>query len=126
MGSNFVDCINLKEFDLVNINRDIKRNFIININDLLSNCESLVEIDFSSLIISRENINISNMKKTFKKWKQLSSIDFSLFNLSNVYYLSEAFYGCISLISIDLSKVNFTLAYYMDKMFYECSNLISI
>ena len=66
------------------------------------------------------------MQRTFKNCRNLTSVDFSFLDLSEVFDFTEALYGCASLRSIDLEVHAFIGAYYMDKMFYGCTNVENI
>ena len=66
---------------------------------------------------------LTNTSFMFYNCSALESIDLSLFNTTNVKYMSDMFSGCSSLKSINLSLFNTTNVTNMSWMFYDCSSL---
>ena len=58
--------------------------------------------------------------------KYINSIDFSSFNLSNIYDMSHLFEGCTSLESVTFGNFDASQVIDMSKMFYGCSIIKSI
>jgi surface protein len=66
------------------------------------------------------------MNKMFFGCKNLTSLDVSSFDTSNVTDMDEMFWGCESLTILDVSNFNTSNITYMYKMFYNCANLKTI
>ena len=122
LSGAFADCINLEEFIISNVNTECN----LTMENTFINCHSLQNIDFSPFFNLKESTLVSNMFQTFKNCSNLTSVNFSLLDLSEAFDFTESFSGCTSLISINFSSQSFTKAYYMDKMFYGCINLENI
>ena len=85
-------------------------------------CTELTSIDLSKFNTS----NVTNMIYMFSSCSGLTSIDLSKFNTSNVTNMSYMFYYCTGLTSIDLSKFNTSNVTNMSYMFADCERLTSI
>lgn len=62
----------------------------------------------------------------FSGCSNLTSLDLSNFNTSNVWYLSSMFRGCSSLTSLDIKNFITSNVRGMDQMFYDCSSLTNL
>ena len=60
---------------------------------------------------------------SFRDWKELRTVDLSMFSTSPVMEFNSMFAGCINLESVNLSSFNTSNAYYFPAMFQECRNL---
>lgn len=60
---------------------------------------------------------------SFRDWKELRTVDLSMFSTSPVMEFNSMFSGCINLESVNLSNFDTSNAYYFSGMFSECRNL---
>ena len=91
-------------------------------SSMFSGCSNITEINFTNFD-SSQVIDMSNM---FGCCSSLSYIDFTNFDTSQVIDMSKMFYCCSSLSSLDLSYFDGSQIDDMDKMFFGCSSLISL
>ena len=70
--------------------------------------------------------NIDNCKFMFNKCINITEIDLSSFNTSNVNFMQNMFYGCSSLTSLNLANFNTLKVTDMSSMFALCSSLTSL
>jgi len=98
------------------------KNKLTNINNLFSECSSLISIDLSNF----NTQNLKNMGSIFYGCSSLKDINLSNFNTKNVIDMNSLFYGCSSLIKIDLSNFSTQNVTDMNSMFYGCSSLKEI
>ena len=105
-------------------------NFVIliwnsNINDchsMFSGCSQITEIDLSNFN-SSEITSISSM---FEGCTKLQYINFTNFGTSKVINMADTFMHCWKLVSIDLSGFDTSKVENMKYMFYSCSSLVSL
>lgn len=83
---------------------------------------NLTSIDFTNLDTS----NVTDMIFMFYNCRSLTSLDLSGFNTQNVTIMSSMFCGCSKLTSLDLSSFNTQNVTHMGSMFYDCSSLTSL
>ena len=120
MNNMFSNCTSL-------INANLSKLYIQNnyyslyMNNFFSNCKALLYIDLSNVFISSSQFEMKNM---FSQCSLLTSVDFTKFNSSSEKNMSNIFYKCISLKSIDLSTL--TKINSLDNSFSGCSSLKSI
>ena len=102
---------------------DSNRKIPLNANsrEMFANCTNLTTIDCSAFDTS----NVTNMCGMFFACNT-TSLDLSSFNTSNVTDMSMMFYMCRNLTSLDLSNFNTTNVTDMSMMFCECRNLTSL
>ena len=102
---------------------DSNRKIPLNANsrEMIANCTNLTSIDCSAFDTS----NVTNMCGMFFACNT-TSLDLSSFNTSNVTDMSMMFYMCRNLTSLDLSNFNTTNVTDMSMMFCECRNLTSL
>jgi surface protein len=62
----------------------------------------------------------------FRGCSDITEIDFSNFNTSNVTIMQRMFFDCSSLTSLNLSNFNTSQVTRMNGMFYKCSSLTSL
>lgn len=72
------------------------------------------------------NIGDGNMANMFYNCNNLSSIDLSSFNTSNVKNMANMFYNCKKLVSLDVSNFDTSKVTNMSSLFIGCGNLTSI
>ena len=102
---------------------DSNRKIPLNANsrEMFANCTNLTSIDCSAFDTS----NVTNMCGMFFACNT-TSLDLSSFNTSNVTDMSMMFYMCRNLTSLDLSNFNTTNVTDMSMMFTSCENLTSL
>ena len=105
-----------------NIVELIWKNNINNCSYMFSKCSNITEIDLSNFNTS----NVEFMQSMFSDCSSLISLNLSNFNTSKVKRLDSMFYKCSSLISLNLSNFDTSKVYSMGYMFYYCSSLTSL
>ena len=85
-------------------------------------CKNLTEIDLSSFDTS----NVINMSGMFSQCNNLTKINLSSLDTSNVINMNCMFFGCNSLTNIDLSSFDTTNVTNMRGMLSQCKNLTNI
>jgi surface protein len=83
---------------------------------------NVTSIDLSALDTS----NVTNMSAMFSYCSSLTSLDVSKFDTSQVTDMSSMFGGCSSLTSLDVSKFNTSEVTNMNSMFSFCDSLTSL
>ena len=91
-------------------------------NLLFSNCRNLTSVDLTGLDTS----NVASMQYMFSNCSSLTSIDLTGLDTSNVTDMYEMFSHCSSLISIDLTGLDTSSVTYMTDMFSGCNALTDI
>ena len=99
----------------------IWNNEINNSDYIFYKCLNITEIDLSNFNTSQ----VTSMNHMFDGCASLNSInlDLSKFNTTKVTSMSSLFNNCISLTSLNLSNFNTSNVINMDFMFYNCLNL---
>lgn len=90
--------------------------------DLFWGCKNLTSVDLSNLDTS----NVTNMSDMFSGCASLETIDLSGLNTDNVTNMNGMFGGCASLETIDLSGLNTGNVTDMNSMFAGCISLRTI
>ena len=85
-------------------------------------CSNLTTLDVSKFDTS----NVTDMKGMFYGCSSLTSLDLSSFDTSNVTNLSAMFYGCSNLTNINISSFRTPKLERMAGMFFNCSSLASL
>ena len=85
-------------------------------------CKNITEINLSNFDASQ----ITNMGRIFSFCSSSTSIDLSNFNTSKVQYMNGMFSGCSSLTSLDLSNFDTSQVENISGMFSSCLSLTSI
>ena len=85
-------------------------------------CSDITEIDLSNF----DNSQVTMMAYMFDGCSQLSSINFSNFKTSKVTNMFSMFNSCIQLSSLNLSNFDTSQVTHMGFMFYYCSQLFSL
>ena len=97
-------------------------NNINNCINIFRQCEDITEIDLSNFDTSE----VTDMSSMFYGCSSLKSLELSSFDTSNVANMWGMFYNCSSLSSLNLSNFNTSHVTNMLHMFYGCSSLSSI
>ena len=97
-------------------------NEITNCENMFYECKDITEMDLSNF----DSSNVNGMTGMFRGCSSLTSINLFNFDTSQVIFMGQIFYGCSSLTSLDLSSFNFTNVEHTDNMFNGCSSLTSI
>ena len=120
----FIQCKNLNKIE--NIGR-LDTKDTTDMGYMFYNCTSLKSLDVTSLDVSNFNIsNVTDIGGMFYYCSSLTSIDVSSFNTSNVTNMGGMFYNCSSLTSMDVSSFNTGNVTNMSGMFNSCTSLTSI
>ena len=82
----------------------------------------MTSIDLSALDTSE----VTDMRNMFQYNESLTNLDLSNFDTSQVTNMSRMFYYCRSLTSLDVSRFDTSNVVDMSDMFYECSKLTSL
>ena len=99
----------------------VKVKFHDNSNSLFYWCENLTNIDFSNVDTS----NVTDMMSMFEQCAGLTTLDLSNFNTSNVTDMSYMFDGCSNLQAIYVSNLwNISNVTSSDYMFNGCNSLV--
>ena len=96
-----------------------------NINDcgyMFYKCSNITEINLSKYNTS----NVTKMNNMLNDCLSLTSLDLSNFNTSLVTNMKFMFSGCSSLTSLDLSNFDISLVTNLDSMFRGCTSLTSL
>ena len=92
------------------------------LNNMFSGCYNITEIDLSNFNTSQ----VTNMHSMFFGCSSLISMDLSNFDTSQVRDMSCMFFGCTNLTSLNLSNFDTSHVNFMHSMFRGCSSLISL
>ena len=98
----------------------IFENKIKSCEDLFYNLSNITEIDLSNFDTSE----VTSMSNMFSYCINLTKIKFGNMITSSVQNMNRMFYGCSKLMTIDLSKFDTSKVTSMDFMFAGCSNLV--
>ena len=91
-------------------------------SQMFYNSINITEIDLSNCDIS----NVYNIDSMFYGCSKLKSVKLNNLNTLQVISMNYFFYGCESLKSIDISELDTSNVLYMNSMFEGCKNLTSI
>ena len=95
---------------------------INNLSNLFYSCSNITKIDFTNFDFS----NIATMEGLFNGCSSLTSIEFGTFKSGNVKNMSYMFNDCISLKSLNLSNFKTSNVIDVQYMFHNCSSLTSL
>ena len=118
----FAQCENLTEVSGDNLVTNRTFEKTTSMSHMFSSCSNLTSLDVSKFNTS----NVTTMSGMFSSCSNLTSLDVSKFNTSNVTTMSGMFSSCSNLTSLDVSKFNTSKVTDMSGMFYNCSNLTSL
>lgn len=104
------------------ISAKVKVNGMTNASRMFLECENLTNIDFSEFDTS----NVGSMNDMFNGCSSLISLDLSGFDTSSVRRAYSMFKDCSSLTSLDLSGFDTSRMNNMRSMFEGCCSLVSI
>ena len=90
--------------------------------NLFRQCSNITEIDLSYFNTSQ----VINMTRMFSYCTSLTSLNLSYFDTTQVINMEYVFYNCISLTSLNLSNFNTSKVLSMHGMFYKCSSLTTL
>ena len=100
----------------------IWKNKLTNCNSMFRGTRDITEIDLSQF----DSSDVDNIKYMFYNCISLQSINLDNFNTGNVESMEYMFYNCIFLQSINLDNFNTSNAENMEYMFYNCRSLTSL
>ena len=92
---------------------------IISCNGMFYGCSDITEIDLSNFNTS----NVYNMQSMFRDCSSLTSLNLSYFDTSKVTMMNAMFFRCSSLTSLNLSSFDTSKVKFINDMFNGCSNL---
>ena len=95
-------------------------------NYTIDNIKSLQLENGTKQFILVWNHNLTNCSKMFKDSANISKIEFSDFETSEVSDMSELFDGCNNLVSLNLSNFETSKVTNVSKMFKGCSKILSL
>lgn len=90
--------------------------------DVFSGCSNISALDVSNWDVSQ----VTSMRSMFDYCQKITSLDVSNWNTSNVTNMSYMFSQCNSLVSLDISNWNTSKVTTMTGMFRQCSSLKTI
>ena len=99
------------------------------INNVSQTDKSKIKFDLNSEINNITivwNSKLKNITQMFSGLSNITFIDFSNFDSSDVKYMSNIFYNCSSLVSLNLTNFNTSLVTDMSNVFNGCSSLIEL
>ena len=100
----------------------IFNTILTDIKEMFLYCQDLTYLDLSHFNTS----NVTDMTRLFYNCISLTSLNLSDFNTINVTNMVAMFYGCASLTSLNLSNFNTINVTNMGAMFYDCASLTSL
>ena len=100
----------------------VSANGLLDCSNLFSKCSNLTSVDLSGLDTSQ----VTDMMYMFNGCSSLESVDVSKFDTSQVVYACGMFAGCSSLSLVDVSHFNTSKMTDINWMFYDCSSLGSV
>ena len=119
MSRWFNKCEKLEKADLSSIDA----SKLTNIRQLFGNCKSLKSVTFPANMSAAPLEQISSV---FSGCENLTALDLSGWNTSNVKDMSHVFAGCKALTSLNVSGWNVSNVKAMDYIFSGCSSLTSL
>ena len=116
---------NVRRFNFGLENNTVKLIFNKTIDScyhMFSGCSNITEIDLSQF----DSSNVESMVGMFEDCTSLSSLDLSNLETSNVENMYYMFRNCLSLSSINLTNINTSKVYDMGDLFKNCFSLTSL
>ena len=121
-NNNYLQNMDKTENEIMLIWNDNMKTRITSSSYLFRDCYDITEMDLSYFNMSE----ITWMDEMFYNCKALTSIKFGKFSTEKVTTLNSMFYNCSSLEYVDLSSFNTSKVVTMRLMFYGCWSLKSI
>ena len=118
----FACCKNLTEASGENLVTSKTFEKVTAMENMFYFCKQLTRIDVSGFNTS----NVVNMTKMFSNCSSLTNLDVSSFNTSNVVNMANMFSNCSSLTNLDVSKFDTSNVVNMTNMFWSCSSLTNL
>lgn len=115
MSGMFASCESLKDIDLSSLDT----SNVTDMSSMFNFCSALEEVDLNCLDTS----NVRNMQTMFGWCRSLKKVGLESWDTSKVENFSGMFYRCLSMEQLDLSTFDTSSAVYMAGMFRECSRL---
>ncbi len=97
-------------------------NKVTNVNKMFYYASNLTSVNASNWDLS----NMTNMSNLFSDCNNLTSVDVSGWDLSNAPYIFGMFYGCKKLASLDLSSWDTSKITSLNTMFHNCESLTTL
>ena len=97
-------------------------NSITNCINMFRDCVNITSIDLSEFNTS----NVIRMDSMFENCTNLISLNVNNFNTDKVINMQNMFFNCFNLISLDVSNFNIKNIKYINGIFQSCSNLTTI
>ena len=114
----FADCNSLLNLDLSSMDA----SNVTNMGNMFDGCSGLKTLDLTSL----DTQNVTNMGGMFYRCRKLTALDLTSLDTSKVTDMSGMFRGCSGLTSLDLSPLNTQNVTDMYGMFRDCSGLTTL
>ena len=121
-ASELKSFISTNKSNFTGVMKVICDNSITDCSTMFENCINITNLDLSNFDTSQ----VTNMNSMFDSCSSLTSLDVSNFNTSNVTNMNAMFYSCSSLTSLDVSNFNTSNVTNMGYMFYNCRSLTSL
>ena len=97
-------------------------NSITDCNYMFYDCQNLTSLDLSEFDTS----NVTNMRAMFYNCQNLTSLDLNNFNTTKVTNMQQMFSSCKNLVVLNINSFNTSNVTRMDDMFQECEKLTSL
>ena len=114
-----------KQYILSNEYNDLPDYIFVN-ETQVSKSKSVILSNGKNIIKMIWNHTVINCSYMFYKLNNISEVDFSNFDSSNVITMENMFNLCTNIIKINLKNVNTSLVTNMDGLFKSCQNIISL
>ena len=125
----YINDINMEtietNYNFTEVNNTVKLIFkskIKNCDQMFFDCNNITEIDFTNFDASE----ITKLSQTFKNCHQLISINLSNWDVSKVTDINGLFHNCYSITSIELPNFKNSNITAMQNTFLKCQNLKSL
>ena len=118
-SDSYISYINEVKINGITIEGEIKNEYYIDIDDTNSD-----EINIT--LIFKENEQMTTTTNLFNMCSNITKIDLSNFDSSNINDMSYMFYGCTSLISLDFNNFDTSTVVDFNSMFAGCTSLTSL
>ena len=116
---DFTSCSFYRKTNLLTVEYLKVTNKIITMSDMFRNCSQLTQLDASNWDTS----NVTNMDAMFAYCSKLTQLDLSNWDTGNVISMGNMFYDCTQLIQLDVSSFDTSNAIAINNMFQGCTSL---